>query len=141
MTAAMHDSVEELESAEESASLEESESVVDLTDSKSEPAVMVIDADRLAQTAAEVSAMVDRHKQELAAAMAELTALQRVLRSEVRQVVAELDRIASGVSASTANEGTTHAPTSGAPGLGNTPVEPEAPATRSRGLSRFRRQG
>jgi hypothetical protein len=74
--------------------------------------------------------MVARHQQELAAVMAELTTLQRVLRSEVREVVSELDRIASGVTTSAAGE------------LGSETVqaEPEGVVPRSRGLSRFRRQ-
>lgn len=55
------------------------------------------DVDALAAMAAEVAVSVARHREELAAAMAELTALQRVLRSEVRGVIAELDRIAAGV--------------------------------------------
>ena len=56
-----------------------------------------IDADALAQMATEVAQSVARHRDELAAAMAELTALQRTLRGEVRAVVAELDRIAEGI--------------------------------------------
>ena len=56
-----------------------------------------VDAEALARMAAEVAVSVERHRQELAAAMAELTALQRTLRSEVRSVIAELDRIAEGV--------------------------------------------
>ena len=62
--------------------------------------------------------------------MAELTTLQRVLRSEVREIVSELDRIASGVTSNAAGE------------LGSEAVqaEPEGVVPPSRGLSRFRRQ-
>jgi hypothetical protein len=56
-----------------------------------------VDVEALAAMAAEVAVSVARHREELAAAMAELTALQRTLRSEVRGVIAELDRIAAGV--------------------------------------------
>ena len=60
-----------------------------------------LDADALARMAADVAVSVERHRQELAAAMAELTSLQRILRSEVRSVIAELDRIAEGVAPAT----------------------------------------
>ena len=60
-----------------------------------------LDADALASMAADVAVSVERHRQELAAAMAELTSLQRILRSEVRSVIAELDRIAEGVAPAT----------------------------------------
>jgi len=67
------------------------------TAAATDPAPTVVDSDELARTAAEVAVVVDRHRRELAAAMAELTALQRTLRSEVRAVIDELDRIAAGV--------------------------------------------
>jgi len=76
------------------------ESVIDLTRPVQPPVftpTAELDAAALASMAAEVAASVARHRQELAAAMAELTALQRTLRSEVRTVIAELDRIAAGV--------------------------------------------
>ena len=60
-----------------------------------------LDADQLARMAADVAVSVDRHRRELAAAMTELTSLQRTLRSEVRSVIAELDRIAEGVAPAT----------------------------------------
>ena len=139
MTAAMHQSVEDLEDVEgvphlvdltDTANAIDAADSTELTDSEPETVVTVVDADQLAHTAAEVSAMVARHQQELAAAMAELTTLQRVLRSEVREIVAELDRIASGVTTSAA----------GALGSEAVQAEPEGPVPRSRGLSRFRRQ-
>ncbi|KLR61901.1 hypothetical protein IMCC26207_106222 [Actinobacteria bacterium IMCC26207] len=133
MTAAMHKNVEDLEQVEEVPHAAGGDNLVDLTDTANaepETVVTVVDADQLAHTAAEVAAMVARHQQELAAVMAELTTLQRVLRSEVREVVSELDRIASGVTTSAASE------------LGSEAVqaEPEGAVPRSRGLSRFRRQ-
>jgi len=76
------------------------EPVIDLTRPVQPPVfspTAELDAAALASMAAEVAASVARHRQELAAAMAELTALQRTLRSEVRTVIAELDRIAAGV--------------------------------------------
>ena len=137
MTAAMHKSVEDIEqSMEDVEQTEEVDNLVALTDSTElsdlapEAVVTVVDADQLAHTAAEVAAMVARHQQELAAVMAELTTLQRVLRSEVREIVSELDRIASGVTTSTAGE----------PESETVQAEPEGPVTRSLGLGRFRRQ-
>lgn len=137
MTAAMHKNVEDVEqSIEEVEQSEEGDNLVDLTDTAGlsdlapETVVTVVDSDQLAHTAAEVAAMVARHQQELAAVMSELTTLQRVLRSEVREIVSELDRIASGVTSSVAVE------------LGSeaVQVEPEGAVPRLRGLSRFRRQ-
>jgi|GEM_PF-1693439 len=101
------------------------------------PAPVRVDAigvEQLAQMAAEVAGSVTRHRHELAAAMQELTALQRSLRSEMRAMVAELDRVAAGV----------------APGLSPEPevavgssVDPASAVGRARHrrsiLSRFRR--
>lgn len=53
--------------------------------------------EELAQLASEVATSVARHRQELAAAMQELTTLQRTLRSDMRSLVAELDRVAAGI--------------------------------------------
>ena len=55
-----------------------------------------LDARQLAVVAAEVVAMIEHHRDELRAAMAELTALQRTVRSEIRDAVQQLDRIAAG---------------------------------------------
>jgi acyl-CoA reductase-like NAD-dependent aldehyde dehydrogenase len=57
-------------------------------------------AEDLAVVAAEVVAMIEHHRDELQAAMAELTALQRTVRSEIRDAIHELDRIASGAEVS-----------------------------------------
>ncbi len=55
--------------------------------------------EELAAVAAEVVAMIEHHRDELRVAMDELTALQRTVRSEIRQAIHELDRIAAGLPA------------------------------------------
>ncbi|MFZ4518087.1 MAG: hypothetical protein ACOYOP_06845 [Microthrixaceae bacterium] len=58
-----------------------------------------VDPEEFARLAAEVVALVEHHRDELRAAMAELTALQRTIRAEVRDAVALLQEAAQAASA------------------------------------------
>lgn len=60
-----------------------------------------VDPEEFARLAAEVVALVEHHRDELRAAMAELTALQRTIRAEVRDAVALLQEAAQAASAAT----------------------------------------
>ncbi len=64
-----------------------------------------IDVAEFARLAAEVVAMIEHHRDELRVAMAELTALQRTVRSEIRDAVHQLDRIAAGLPATDSGPG------------------------------------
>lgn len=61
-------------------------------------------ADELARAAAELAALVEHHRQELIDTMAELTRLQRVLRSETRAAIQAI-QAATDSSHGSASEG------------------------------------
>jgi hypothetical protein len=58
------------------------------------PEVRVVDPDELARLAAETVALIEHHRAELQATMAELTTLQRAVRSELRTALAEVRELA-----------------------------------------------
>lgn len=57
------------------------------------------DPDELARLAAEAVALIEHHRAELQATMAELTALQRQVRTEIREAVAALQEVAAQLQA------------------------------------------
>lgn len=64
-----------------------------------------VDPEEFARLAAEVVALIEHHRDELREAMAELTALQRTLRAEVRDAVTLLQEAAGAAAAAAPGAG------------------------------------